>query len=521
MCGEPPYVSNSRGNAKSVHNAFPGHSLVYQCATGYRLQGSPDVTCEETGHWSTQPRCDVITCPTLPPSQNPMLMTTNGSVFSSVAEYRCITGYTLVGRGLLQCQETGKWDNPLPTCSIVECGPPPEVAFATSTSDGQTYGSSTWYTCREGYEADTTVVNCKAHGHWEPSPPVCRRISCPPPPMINNGSMHGDDFSFTGIVRYECDEGHTREGNVTIVCGSNGRWSSSPPVCQPVRCGTPPVFSTHVGETTSVGILLSYGMRYRYHCREGFVYEGEDHELTCGVNGTWEGILSDCVPISCGPPKQIPHSLQIGHDYSFNQTISYECDTGFRKTGIAEIVCMAIGQWTNTSLACEIVTCAEPPRVSNADSSNERVYNQTVKYTCHSGYLINGSAELLCDGEGNWIGQAPTCDPVVCGPPRPPEHGIINTSSWTYRSLGYIYCAEGYDFYGNVTVECQSNGNWSNTTGTCLPRSCGELSAVENGQVIYDGITFGSFAEYFCLEGHTLEGIQAYRNNDRIAILYG
>ncbi|XP_041475001.1 sushi, von Willebrand factor type A, EGF and pentraxin domain-containing protein 1-like isoform X1 [Lytechinus variegatus] len=513
-CREPQQVPNavvfSSEGARPVHMAFPHQNATYQCAQGYRLIGSPNVTCQIDGEWTAPPTCRIVTCPPLASPLNSMLITTNGSVFTSIAEYRCITGYRMTGANVLQCQENGSWDNPIPTCTIMSCGHPPDVSHATSSYEEITYGNSVVYACHDGYEADWTVSHCGANGQWEPSPPECRRIQCSMPPAIANGSMTGGDYRFNSSVTYDCDHGYIINGDREISCMSNGQWSSSPPFCQAVPCGKPPEMDIHqplVDQVTE----FTYGMTVEYTCKIGYLFASDSIDLTCGADGEWIGTLSDCDPISCGPPNEIPNSNFEGEDYSFNHTVTYYCKTGFILSGDPVVRCLASGQWMESSVRCDIIQCEDPPAVLHAVVSHERLYSESVTYTCESGYVPQGSSDLRCSAEGQWQGDLPVCNPITCDVPIAPDHGFIIGTNRSFQSEVVIQCDVGYHLQGRALVQCQSSGQWSNTSATCIPIKCPEPPTIPHGSVYFDNLIYGSTAKYECHDGYILSG-QPFQN---------
>ena len=37
-------------------------------------------------------------------------------------------------------------------------------------------------------------------------------------------------------------------------------------------------------------------------------------------------------------------------------------------------------------------------------------FGAKVRYTCNEGHILTGQAERVCQGDGFWSGEAPTCD---------------------------------------------------------------------------------------------------------------
>ena len=67
-----------------------------------------------------------------------------------------------------------------------------------------------------------------------------------------------------------------------------------------------------------------------------------------------------------------------------------------------------IFQFSTTALA---ITCADPgvPQYGSRKGSEDFKYGAKVSFRCNKGYMIYGSYERSCDGEGEWTGVQPYC----------------------------------------------------------------------------------------------------------------
>ena len=61
-----------------------------------------------------------------------------------------------------------------------------------------------------------------------------------------------------------------------------------------------------------------------------------------------------------------------------------------------------------------VIECSEPPSPSNGLISNMMVdrwlYEQSVVYSCSSGYKLKGAATITCLETGAWSDGAPSCE---------------------------------------------------------------------------------------------------------------
>lgn len=117
-----------------INELDPGTQLIYNCKSGYKINGTKDVFCGLRGKWSAIPRCVEIKCPALS---------------SASTEAKCT-----LESGWLSC------DNPVPIKTIAELS------------------------CRNSYVPDSTdltrrdTVKCNNKGEWEPSPIKCVSGKC-------------------------------------------------------------------------------------------------------------------------------------------------------------------------------------------------------------------------------------------------------------------------------------------------------------------------------------------------------
>ncbi|XP_077929922.1 mannan-binding lectin serine protease 2 isoform X1 [Halichoerus grypus] len=126
----------------------------------------------------------------------------NGHIAPVQAEYIlkdrfavfCETGYELLQGDLplksfaAVCQKDGSWDQPMPTCSIVDCGPPDDLPSGQAESitgpEVTTYKAVIQYRCDESFYTmtpDDGKYVCEADGFWtsskgETSLPVCEPV---------------------------------------------------------------------------------------------------------------------------------------------------------------------------------------------------------------------------------------------------------------------------------------------------------------------------------------------------------
>uniref|UniRef100_G1Q6S1 Complement C3d receptor 2 n=1 Tax=Myotis lucifugus TaxID=59463 RepID=G1Q6S1_MYOLU len=94
-------------------------------------------------------------------------------------------------------------------------------------------GTSIKYSCDPGYVlVGEESINCTSDGVWTPTVPKCKEITCPPPPVIDNGAHTGTPYVYNDSVTFKCDDGFTLKGSSEIRCKANDTWDPEIPVCE-------------------------------------------------------------------------------------------------------------------------------------------------------------------------------------------------------------------------------------------------------------------------------------------------
>jgi hypothetical protein len=112
-------------------------------------------------------------------------LTNNTRSYLSGVNYSCKEGFVLVGRGQLVCDVDERWNGPPPRCEPVLCPNPPIIAngIVRLSSNSTIFGTVAEYNCEEGFEliGESSIV-CNVAGFWDGQPGFCRgnyyMISC-------------------------------------------------------------------------------------------------------------------------------------------------------------------------------------------------------------------------------------------------------------------------------------------------------------------------------------------------------
>uniref|UniRef100_A0A8B7TPY5 CUB and sushi domain-containing protein 1-like n=1 Tax=Castor canadensis TaxID=51338 RepID=A0A8B7TPY5_CASCN len=514
-CGHPGNPAHGVTNGSE----FNLNDLVnFTCNTGYLLQGASRAQCRSNGQWSSPlPTCQVVNCSDPGFVENAVRhgqqAFPESFKYGMSVLYHCKKGFYLLGSSALTCTASGLWDRSLPKCLAISCGHPGVPANAVLTGELFTYGATVQYSCKGGQSltGNSTRV-CQEDSHWSGALPHCSGNHpgfCGDPGTPAHGSRLGDEFKTKSLLRFSCEMGHQLRGSAERTCLPDGSWSGVQPVCEAVSCGNP-------GTPTNGMILSSDGVLFSssviYACWEGYKTSGL-MTRHCTANGTWTGTAPDCTIISCGDPGTLPNGVQFGTDFTFNKTVSYQCNPGYlmEPATSATIRCTKDSTWNQSKPVCKAVLCSQPPPVSNGKvEGTDFHWGSSISYSCVDGYQLSHSAILSCEGQGVWKGDAPQCLPVFCGDPGTPAEGQLSGKSFTYKSEVFFQCKSQFILVGSSRRTCQADGTWSGIQPTCIDpahNTCSDPGTPHFGiQNSSRGYEVGSTVFFRCRKGYHIQG---------------
>ena len=480
-----------------------GSYATFSCNEGYNMVGENIRICQPEGYWSaSSPTCESVLCPTLaiPDGGN---LTTTGQMFSSIATYSCNDGYRMNGVSIRICQPEGYWSGNAPSCTAVICPALDIPGNGNINITGRTFGRMAIYSCNDGYTMNgETIRICQSEGSWSGSVPICEIVLCPAPTLPDNGLVETTDQNFNSIATYSCDNGYTLEGERIRTCQSDQTWSGVSPICKLVLC--PALTMPDHGSIVTNG--LTYGSMATYSCNTGYSIEGQNIR-NCQSDGDWSGIIPTCNPVIC-PALTIPENGNLDTSgLIFRSTTTYSCNVGYTINGNSTRLCQSDRNWSGLPPICEPVLC---PVLSIPEGgkivTTGQIFNSVAIFTCNDGYRINGEAVRRCNSEGHWSGISPICDPVLCPTLAIPDGGNLSTTGQTFSSMATYSCNDGYRMNGESIRICQPEGYWSGNAPSCTAVICPALDIPGNGNINITGRTFGRMAIYSCNDGYTMNG---------------
>ncbi len=154
-------------------------------------------------------------------------------------------------------------------------------------------------------------------------------------------------------------------------------------------------------------------------------------------------------------------------------TATYTCNTGYTLSGSSTRTCQTNEQWSGAEPTCNAVQCPElPPPSGGAVRLTSRIPRSGIAiYSCNTGNNLIGSVTRSCQIDGTWSGTAPTCSATAvgqCPELSPPSGGTVRLTTRTPGSGIAIYsCNTGNIRIGSSFLICQIDGTWNGNAPTC------------------------------------------------------
>ncbi|XP_004677499.1 PREDICTED: sushi, von Willebrand factor type A, EGF and pentraxin domain-containing protein 1 [Condylura cristata] len=502
-CGPPGDLAHGFPNGFSFYH---GGYLQYQCFPGYKLHGSPSRKCLSNNSWSgSPPSCLPCKCST-PVIQNGAV---NGTDFGcgKAAQIQCFKGFKLLGLSEITCEANGQWSSGFPRCEHALCGSPPAIPNAFISESSSLGEKGITYNCRSGYviQGGSDLV-CTEKGTWGQPYPVCEPLSCGPPPSVANAIAAGEVHTYESKVKISCLEGYMMDTDIdTFTCQKDGHWFPETISCSPKKCPLP---------ANMINILVhgddfTVNQQVSVSCAKGFTYEGVSLS-TCEVDGSWDPPFSDesCSPVSCGKPDSPDHGFVVGSEYSFQSTITYQCEPGYELEGNKERVCQENRAWSGRVATCKKAKCKAPLEFLNGKAEVENTTSgPSMVYSCNRGYNLEGAPKAYCTERGTWSHPAPLCKPNPCPVPFViPENAVLSEKEFYVDQNVSIKCREGFLLQGQGVITCGPDETWTQTSAKCEKISCGPPAHIDNAIARGVHYQYGDMVTYSCYSGYMLEG---------------
>ncbi|KAK4887668.1 hypothetical protein RN001_003939 [Aquatica leii] len=243
---------------------------------------------------------------------------------------------------------------------------------------------------------------------------------------------------------------------------------------------------------------------YTCLCNPGYYGSGLRNSCFSCPSGTYAD-----APNVCFPCPDIHHTTEV----PAIGILSCKCKSGYR---------------ASKDYKCETIKCLKlsPPKngyfVRRKECGN--VLNNACGVRCEVGFSLIGSSIRLCQMNGTWSGDAPSCQVKTCKSLPTPAHGSI---SCAHADLGTKYknsepdmpvdtvcsfsCNKGYSLIGSAHRTCLPLAQWDGLKVSCKQIKCNKLSNIPFGIIEPEICTsskqsFGKKCVYKCKNGFKLKG---------------
>ncbi|WAR28808.1 SVEP1-like protein [Mya arenaria] len=185
-----------------------GSVAYFKCNLGYELDGTPERTCSGFGFW--QPRgqafCLPIKCEKLESLQNGFVKVSNGRFLGSVATMICEKGFKLSSAEYRTCSKYGTWEpGPASECFPIDCGNLTSLASGViQYNSGTLIGDTVSFNCDTGFDlVGPSEKQCDINGVWKPLEKVfCSHTRCAKLPFLPNGTISFSNQEYYGSIAY-------------------------------------------------------------------------------------------------------------------------------------------------------------------------------------------------------------------------------------------------------------------------------------------------------------------------------
>ncbi|XP_035675655.1 sushi, von Willebrand factor type A, EGF and pentraxin domain-containing protein 1-like [Branchiostoma floridae] len=235
----------------------------------------------------------------------------------------------------------------------------------------------------------------------------------------------------------------------------------------------------------------------------------DEHDCTHGHHFVCQSnhVIHSQVQTECNVLTNPDPIAQEAHLYG--TTIHFTCSTGHTMVGTADRVCQANGQWSGSQPTCHahhVPECRPLHAPHHGTISGGNNLGDTVTFSCDPGYQLTGSVTRTCQSTLDWSGTQPTCTKVQCPEVTTPPNGQISRHHFEYGNHLQFSCNAGYELVGGSSeITCQADGTWDGTAPVCNKIQCPPGQSPSHGHVT-GNIQYGDTISYNCEAGYVLTG---------------
>ncbi|KAK3594809.1 hypothetical protein CHS0354_002846 [Potamilus streckersoni] len=259
----------------------------YQCATECLLRKQ---RCKSFNYRRIYPSCQLCEEDSGQGGEN--LQPEHDSIHSNIATWKNIpVGYC----NDINCSWNQRCDpsslDPKTACVVSDC-PYPEIrpGVTIDPSNETSVGTHVWQRCDlRSMERGNRITTCiETTAEWSVTDFKC---VCKAPPVIRGTLNATEEMEVGQTYTYRCKDGlvGNRYENPTITCLRDGQWTATNFTCV---CPIPPTKLGVINEVAAVEV----GQNYTYRCQPGLFKKGDGNStVTCLPNGRWTSTNFICV----------------------------------------------------------------------------------------------------------------------------------------------------------------------------------------------------------------------------------
>ncbi|UYV83192.1 clec-78 [Cordylochernes scorpioides] len=435
---ETPHASRSQlnGGGRSY-----GTVVRFECDPGYYRSGMPVLVCMSDGQWSSAPpTCQRAQCPIVPEIANGFVMEPQRPYFfGDEAKVQCHRGFRLEGNAVITCGPNQNFTE-LPMCRDVdECS-------ATSCDTASTTCTNTaggfFCRCKEGFEPN---LDCR--------------------PVADLGLSTGV-VPDTSLRVSSTESGYHRSW---VRLGASG-WCGAVP--RPgenwvqIDLRAPAVIrGLRLQPVARPDGSMAHPLTVRLQSTDDLADRMQDYLDPSGIPQEFRvnpSATSGVAVVNLPRPLEARYIRVVVGEYVGAPCLRLEL------TGCSRQDCLDINECLTNNGGCD-------QRCINSAGSFSCLCNVGYQLYTHNGtngFDIPPSETGLKDGDRYRINK--TCVAKMCPTLQSPENGLLlsTKSSFHFGDLATFQCNFGYVLSGSATLLCTSNGVWNGTAPSCQYAQC-------------------------------------------------
>ncbi|XP_019614067.1 PREDICTED: uncharacterized protein LOC109462018 [Branchiostoma belcheri] len=285
-------------SAEYANNTSAEYEVVclLHCNPGYDRLIYAEYSCGHDGSWTipvdiNRPGitpCLAVKCPDMASPFHGTMTCNSGSEFRypEVCNFACDRGYELTtptSSRERRCQTDATWSGNDAVCIGVQCPSlPTPTNGLMSCNNGSSfrYPETCSFACNSGYRlSGSSSRTCQADSTWTGSAAGCI-VECPVLTSPQNGRVDCTDRLENDRCTFSCNHGYHLLGSSQVVCGSDGQWTGTVPICAACDSAADIIFSIDVSGSVSS----------HFNTVQNFI-NGVVNSLTIGGNHARVGLI--------------------------------------------------------------------------------------------------------------------------------------------------------------------------------------------------------------------------------------